>query len=533
MIRNSSISDALPVALGGNEEESPLLMLVQLPKEFLEGYLSGTITDVSLECSDVGTSILANDRSYKCTSVPETAPHEIYRLVDSNSLQLVGRVSQKLQLRRELDSLTAERVKNRTQEAQKEKEEKRIVTLQNDGGSKNTTARKQKQLKKNGLRPLNTSASRIGLSSSPTNTPSPNLPVSQPSASPHYSGDKNSAKGIDLRTRVIQLLAIAPETEDFLRLRTKASLSKLQALLPEVAWKNNMNQWELLNPVYKDVRVFDWRPYSIADRNAVLSRMSNAFDNMQLPPDAPERSLLVSKQKNITKLNNEKRIPPQLAQPTSHVPSFIDTNSPSMPSISSVSSYQQQHRIPKLNASNYSPLLSPSSHRKTSGNLSRTGSESSAVSLSDTTNLNTPISDIPSPGSSTTCSNLSSPHIKRKSRSPPQSLPSTPFPTSSSSTNGTLEPNANSPKKNEQDAWIAKKRRQQRYTTEEMRALAKRFRETYPRYKNLYLKVSSYYDNNDTNNPNLNKLQDELISLHSQLKSWKNTLYDASSELAL
>lgn len=55
MIRNSSISDALPVALGGNEEESPLLMLVQLPKEFLEGYLSGTITDVSLECSDVGT----------------------------------------------------------------------------------------------------------------------------------------------------------------------------------------------------------------------------------------------------------------------------------------------------------------------------------------------------------------------------------------------------------------------------------------------------------------------------------------------
>ncbi|EPY54136.1 RNA polymerase II transcription elongation factor SpELL [Schizosaccharomyces cryophilus OY26] len=546
MIRHNSIRDALPVTVDGTEEESPLLMSVQLPKEFLENHLSKNLENIHLNCTDSGVSVIAGGRSYTCTSIPETAPHEVYRLNDSRSLHLVGRVYQRLQLRREFDSRMAERVKSRTKEAQKEKDEKRIVALHDTGFNATKASRKPKPhrtTQKPFHRPLNSSAfpkssaHNIPSSSVPIPSSSPTSPAGLPSDHPAVSSPSTSSSSLknrlDLRTRVVQLLAVAAEQEDVLLQRTKASSAELRSLLPDIAWKNHQAKWELFPNIYKEVRVYDWRPYSVADRLTVIQRATSAFNELGLPQDAPERLSLASGKKSsnpLSKHNVDKRMS-STHVPTSSVltPSFVDTNLPSSSTshiILNSNPHPHNQKYPKSSSSTDSP---PSSlQHKTSSNLSRTGSESSAVSISDTGNMSTPVSDIPSPTSSANYSNLSSPQGKRKMYSPSYSQFNARTGMHSS---GDISDTSNLQQKQEQNVTKPKKRRQQRYTEEEMKALAMRFRETYPQYKDLYLKVSAFYNNNDTANPNFISLQGELISLHSQLKSWKNTLYAASDDL--
>ncbi|EPX74498.1 RNA polymerase II transcription elongation factor SpELL [Schizosaccharomyces octosporus yFS286] len=541
MISQNSIRDALPVTVDGTAEESPLLMSVQLPKEFLENYLAGNLENTHLNCTDSGVSVITGGRSYICNSIPETAPHEVYKLNDSRSLQLVGRVYQRLQLRREFDSRMAERVKSRTKEAQKEKEEKRIVTLHDTASKPTQSTQKPKthrlpQKKLN--RPLNSStlsktSSHNSLSSSvPTRSSSPPVHVTSSSNYPASSSSSSTKNNLDLRFRIIQLLAVAAEQEDVLLQRTKALPTELHSLLPDIARKDHYGRWELLPKVYKEVRVYDWRPYSVADRRAVIQRATLAFNELGLPQDAPERLSLGSgiKPSNpLSKHNVDKRMFSNHA-PTSSVlaPSFVDTNSPSSSSSHALlnnNSHSPRQKFPKSSSSTDSP---PSSvQHKVSTNLSRTGSESSAVSISDAGNMSTPVSDIPSPTSSANYSNLSSPQGKRKTYSPSYSHSNARA--GMHSTNDVSDA-LNQHQKQEQYLSKPKKRRQQRYTTEEIKALASRFRETYPQYKKLYQKVSYLYNNADTDNSDFSTLQSELISLHSQLKSWKNTLYAASDD---
>ncbi|WBW72579.1 RNA polymerase II transcription elongation factor Ell1 [Schizosaccharomyces osmophilus] len=544
MIRQKSIRDALPVTVDGTEEESPLLMSVQLPKEFLENYLAGTLENIHLNCTDSGVSVITGGRSYTCNSIPETAPHEVYRLNESRSLHLVGRVYQRLQLRREFDSRMAERVKSRTKEAQKEKEEKRIVTLHDTAAKSTQNSQKPKThrlIQKQPHRPLNSSpfskpSAHNSLSSSvTTRSSSPPAHVGSSSDYPASSSSSSLKSRLDLRSRVVQLLAVAAEEEDVLLQRTKALPAELRSLLPDIARKNQLGKWELFPKVYKDIRVYDWRPYSVADRRTVIQRATSAFNELGLPQDAPERLSLGSGKKSanpLSKHNVDKRMLSNHA-PTSSVlaPSFVDTNLPSSTSshpLLSNNSHSHHQKFPKSSSSTDSP---PSSlQHKVSTNLSRTGSESSAVSLSDPGNMSTPVSDIPSPTSSANYSNLSSPQGKRKTYSPSYSQASARTGIHSS---GDVSDTFNQHQKQEQNISKPKKRRQQRYTTEEIKALALRFRETYPQYKKLYQKVASFYNNNETENPNFSSLQDELISLHSQLKSWKNTLYAASDDLPI
>ena len=66
--------------------------------------------------------------------VPEAAPFEIYKQKQSAStsagngnLSLVGRVSHKIQIRRGLDTSSMERIKNRTEEAQRERQSRKYL----------------------------------------------------------------------------------------------------------------------------------------------------------------------------------------------------------------------------------------------------------------------------------------------------------------------------------------------------------------------------------------------------------------------
>jgi len=69
--------------------------------------------------------------------VPEAAPFEIYRQKQNGNssgnekLSLVGRVSHKIQIRRGLDTSSMERIKNRTEEAERERQSRKYFPLLN------------------------------------------------------------------------------------------------------------------------------------------------------------------------------------------------------------------------------------------------------------------------------------------------------------------------------------------------------------------------------------------------------------------
>lgn len=94
----------------------------------------------------------------------------------------------------------------------------------------------------------------------------------------------------------MQTLAIASCTEAELASRMRVSSDLVRSLLNDLGKQTN-DGWVLRDAMYKDVKIWDWKHYTSAERTTVISRAAEAFDRFGLAADDPIRTRLTHPEK--------------------------------------------------------------------------------------------------------------------------------------------------------------------------------------------------------------------------------------------
>jgi hypothetical protein len=178
--------------------------------------------------------------------------------VDAREAEMrqIGQVRGKLVLQQEAEAV-AEKIGERTQAMERSKKEVHAQVITN---APSTAARAV--VKKASKRPGSTGPG-----------PGPGRVSPLPRA----------ADAVNLRSRLVHLLARQPQTRTDLELRLKIPQrdAQLTALLDEVAVRM-ADGYDLQPEGFKEVQIFTWPAYAAADRSEVLRRAHAAFDKIGL-----------------------------------------------------------------------------------------------------------------------------------------------------------------------------------------------------------------------------------------------------------
>ncbi|KAJ1979427.1 hypothetical protein H4R33_005721 [Dimargaris cristalligena] len=209
--------------------------------------------------------------------------------------ELAGHVSHKTQVLVQMNGLLKERIKHKTQEAERERTSRHSMLLNEREASQATLLQSKRPPPARVVRPNAASTTVV--------TPVTSISTTSPSASASLSAPMpltptTSSGGVPLRTRLVQLLALHPTSIDSLVNTVKAKRDTVHQVLTQIAQApaNGTDkdvQWTLRPETYREVRIHDWSRYSVIERNAVIRNAEAAFDRLKLPANAPERSNLI------------------------------------------------------------------------------------------------------------------------------------------------------------------------------------------------------------------------------------------------
>ncbi|ORY77006.1 hypothetical protein BCR37DRAFT_415361 [Protomyces lactucae-debilis] len=212
---------------------------------------------------------------------PESAALEVYKCprTTQEHLDLVGRVSHKVTVRRELADTITDKLKSRNAEAKAAKEGRSVQQLEVDPLSRN----KQNARLPRSITPVGVAKGRQS-------------PFLQARKSPLLVASSPKPNAVPLKTKLIQILAIGASSADELCGKLRTTFEVLQPLLTEVARQVD-SEWVLRDSFYAQVKVWDWRHCTTAERTQVVSRATQAFDSLKLPASATARLKLVHPEK--------------------------------------------------------------------------------------------------------------------------------------------------------------------------------------------------------------------------------------------
>lgn len=192
-------------------------------------------------------------------------------------MELIGKVTERLNIKSELDDKAMGRMKERTEQAERERSGRTAILLDQEPSKS---------------RPRATTRTVWPVKSQ-------NTPTSHTKAQSKVTRAKNTSEilprppKVGLRRRVLHSLALEPLHFDKIVQRlVPLSHDKLKSVLNEVAIDNGSNIWTLQNACYREINIADWRNYTSTQRLAVMFNARDAFDALKLPADASERAQL-------------------------------------------------------------------------------------------------------------------------------------------------------------------------------------------------------------------------------------------------
>ncbi|ORY07991.1 hypothetical protein K493DRAFT_310004 [Basidiobolus meristosporus CBS 931.73] len=247
------------------------VMSIRLSEELLELLSQGKEKSIKIQFG-TDQKIRVGNASFDYNKVDETQPVEIYQKnPSSENLEVIGYLTHKLTVRREMGDKTKERAASRM-------DSRKSVLLNKD----NKEVEPQKMRRPPQLKSAPITTRRLA----PTST-------TQSLASLVTSKDGGKpGSSIPLRTRILQLLAINPMSQGNLAMTMKVPKDELIKTLNSVATVTG-DIWSLKDDSFKEVKIKDWEAYSSKEKETVSLNALKAFDSLNLPSDAPERSGLI------------------------------------------------------------------------------------------------------------------------------------------------------------------------------------------------------------------------------------------------
>lgn len=197
--------------------------------------------------------------------VKETQPVHLLSNSSSNVLNLLGNVNYKLNPKLELEASKAEAIRQRGQEAEKERLSRKTVELDVLPVG-NNSKRQQKRL----------ITRRPSITNSTTNTST-------------GTATANLSNSYPFKTKIIQILAIGPIQIDQLIQKLKTSSTVLRPFLNEICLdSSNLSGLQLRPELFSEVKLSDWPFYSLREREQVSKNISTARTSHATPPETPE-----------------------------------------------------------------------------------------------------------------------------------------------------------------------------------------------------------------------------------------------------
>uniref|UniRef100_A0A060TFS0 ARAD1D16830p n=1 Tax=Blastobotrys adeninivorans TaxID=409370 RepID=A0A060TFS0_BLAAD len=315
--------------------------------------------------------------------------------------------------------------------------------------------------------------------------------------------------------RVVHLLALGPNTVQGLSQRTNLALTEVEAIVAEYATRKPDGTFVLADNRYRELRIWEWKPYSNSERSKVIQDARAAFDRLGYPADSSARRMLVDPKIRKERAESEKI----------EKDSAGDRTAESSPSVSPQKDPKQQQ--PKPNALKRVGALLKVSNPP--AKKAKTASRSSSASEDDRQHTPTPRESTPrtaspmpaSPKSKT--GSASTPASKNAKAVSSSSSKSSPAPSTKASTTSTSTASTSAPGKAKSAPKANGAGRPSSAASgkvdDDLFELARKFRQTYSEYEKLYAQVSSA--ERKKSRADVQK----LLSMHRELESWKRKLW--------
>ncbi|KAG4099864.1 hypothetical protein H8356DRAFT_989010 [Neocallimastix lanati (nom. inval.)] len=247
------------------------LAALKVNDEFLE-LLESNTNNLTIQFGST-CKIVSNNQEFKFTMEKEenrVAVDYVRRNdIKSNSLEICGRLTHTLKMKKNMTQQLSDKIRNKYIET--EKNNRTSIVLDN---SQISNIKKQNSRLKNKTRLYDGSKSKLRS----------NSPI-------QVTG------GLDLRTRIVHMLAPKPMKLVNLSkmLKIKETEPELISILENISVKNVSNEYKLKPEIYKEVDLQTWHTWDHNQRNQAIENARNAFEDINLPPSAPEWSKLNQK----------------------------------------------------------------------------------------------------------------------------------------------------------------------------------------------------------------------------------------------
>ena len=260
---------------------------IKLSPEVLQQLLNSGGKDIALDLDNHGLRI--GKTTHKFSAVPESAAVNVCRYNDRRpaDLTIAGKLEHRLTVQRQLGGSATELLRNRQAEERAAKENRSVQEIPVSALGRGRSIQK--------LAPISRSA-----------TPDKHLlPAAVTKVKQSGGASRRSPLLVasspklvtPLKTRVLQILATSSHSREDLRSKLR-STEPIETVLSEYASVRG-DEVSLKDEAYALVKVWDWKSYTTAERTAVISRATEAYDRLKLPVDDARRQKLVHPDKRI------------------------------------------------------------------------------------------------------------------------------------------------------------------------------------------------------------------------------------------
>lgn len=547
-------------------------LYVKLTPDVVKALIESNGKNMKLCTGGDRIQLQVGDTMFSASAIAEASHVDLYSPTKQGGAECyenIGKISHRLSVQRQ--SVTTANLKSHTSVLQKEKEANRATLISEVPSKRGVT------IKRTSTPPVAMTVASPSLSQS--NIGSPRSVPGSPGVSKHHqprtlpiTSNKplSSLSIVSAPMRVLHLLALGPNTVSVMSQRTNVPVDEVESIVHQYGrLKDNTGNnatgqlgklYVLADNRYKDLRVWDWKHYTPAQRQSVIDDSIKAFDRLEYSADSVCRKNLIDPKVRKAKEAKEAREAKEAfevreAKQLEEVREFREVeetkearNSKEMGSRTSSSPSGlpelktngiNSSKEPSLNspASSYvssSSAISAADSMYSTGSAKRVSNSAASTPRVTTPRATTPIS-VSSPRVTGQNSPISSDSparkvgglLKIKSPSPKKSASSSRHNVSDNMQNSSISNAAISngstisdkPRTKRKSEGLQSGRPSKKMAfDEDLFELARKFKDTYHEYAKLYAVLSK-----ESKRPRSDVQR--LLSMHKELESWKQRLW--------
>ncbi|KAK6338673.1 hypothetical protein TWF696_009484 [Orbilia brochopaga] len=351
---------------GRNGYPAPFAMKINLTERFLEELSSGKQTSIQLNTGKGSgrMTLQVGSNQFEYMHTHELFHNELYRQSedDTDTLVPLGLLKDKLELLEVVEKKGVDAdllaLKQQMEALQKQKDKKSVQLVSNPSklGPELSGRRGLIAAKKAGILTAPSMKTKVNKRTKFSNSvpTSPALTAATSPAGKDVTSAPSKPKSFRKDTLflpLIHLLALGPEREQALAMKTHTNLDRCSSLVIQVANRDVSGRWKLFDDMYKELDVWKFKYPKQEMRDMAIENAEDAFDRLKLPEDAPQWEMLRKPEdRGKPRPPRQPRRKPEVEAPKKKPSASATAASPALPPTIKISKNESAASSPALAA---------------------------------------------------------------------------------------------------------------------------------------------------------------------------------------